>query len=211
MPHVQLLKRIESSRERGVRRTSLRREFGAKVGKSLDELLSKGIIFEEKKRGMITYWTKESYMQHLMDNDPKFRLIYDIYSKSDRKISNRLSQIKTDLNGKVAGMVAEATAPSLVKNNGSDNSNGNNGNHPTLDQFKMEFDRTMAETTTSIGWVELGTIREMVCNKYEISKHDFYALASQLFDQFNNRYELSTGGSEGVILRGLLHGFVRRI
>ncbi|MFQ5920447.1 MAG: hypothetical protein ACE5JV_00325 [Nitrososphaerales archaeon] len=179
------------------------------MGKSLDELLSKGLIFEEKKRGTITYWTKESYMQHLMDNDPKFRLIYDIYSKSDRKISNRLSQIKTDLNGKVAGMVAEATAPSLVKNNGSDN--GKNGNHPTLDQFKMEFDRTMAETTTSIGWVELGTIREMVCNKYEISKHDFYTLASQLFDQFNNRYELSTGGSEGVVLRGLLHGFVRRI
>jgi hypothetical protein len=75
----------------------------------------------------------------------------------------------------------------------------------------MEFDRTLTEIPTSIGWVELALIRERICDKYSISKQNFYSLASQLIDQFSNRYELSSGGNEGVLVRGLVHGFVRCI
>jgi hypothetical protein len=33
----------------------------------------------------------------------------------------------------------------------------------------------------------------------------------ELTSQYQDKYELSTGGSEGVMVRGLLHGLVRCI
>ena len=194
MSSDKLYKRIESAGVQGIGRMKLRREFGVKAGKAIDGFLSQGQIFAEKKGGVVTYWSKDNYMQHLVNSDPKFKLIYDMYSNTNSKISSKISRISNELKA--------ATAP----NDGS-----NNGNHLTLDQFKMEFDRTIAEISTSIGWVELAMIRESVCNKYSISKQNFYSLASQLFDQFNNRYELSSGGNEGGIVRVLVHGFVRCI
>jgi len=207
MSSDKLYKRIESAGVQGIGRMKLRREFGVKAGKAIDGLLSQGQIFAEKKGGVVTYWTKDNYMQHLVNSDPKFKLIYDMYSNTNSKISSKISKISNELDHKVANIVTEVKAATAPTNDDG----SNNGNHLTLDQFKMEFDRTIAEISTSIGWVELAMIRESVCNKYSISKQNFYSLASQLFDQFNNRYELSSGGNEGVIVRGLVHGFVRCI
>jgi len=225
MSNDKLYKHIESAGVQGIRRMKLRREFGVKTGKAIDELLSQGLIFAEKKGGVVTYWTKDNYMQHLVSSDPKFKLIYDMYANTNSKISSKISKISneldskvsnittdlskkvsSELNRKVANIVTEVKAAPKAKDDGN-----HNGNHITLDQFKMEVDRTITEIPTSIGWVELAMIRERVCGKYNISKQNFYSLASQLFDQFNNRYELSSGGNEGVIVRGLVHGFVRCI
>jgi len=215
-----LYKRIESSGVQGVPRLKLRKEFGVKADKIIDDLLSKGLIFTEKKGRAVTYWSKNNYMQHLVNSDPKFKLIFDMYSNANTTISDTISKINknltkkvanmsTELNTKVSTLVTEVQAnvtQPQVKDNGD-----NNGTKLTLDQFKMEFDRTLTEIPTSIGWVELAMIRERVCDKYNISKQNFYSFASQLFDQFNNRYELSSGGNEGVMVRGLIHGFVRCI
>ncbi len=228
MSSDKLYRRIESSGVEGIRRMKLSREFGTKTGKIIEDLLSQGLIFAEKKGGATTYWSKDNYLQHLMGSDPKFKLIYDMYSNTNTKISSKISRISndidkkvstitsdlskkvaSDLNKKVASMVAEVkSSPARTDDNGNDN---NNGNHLTLDQFRMEIDRVIAAIPTSIGWVELAAIRERVCSKYSISKENFYVLASQLFEQFNNNYELSSGGNEGVIVRGLVHGFVRCI
>jgi hypothetical protein len=218
MSNDKLYKRIETAGVEGIPRMKLRKEFGIKAGKAIDELLSQGHIFAEKKGGTVTYWSKDNYMQHLVSSDPKFKLIYDMYANTNSKISSKISRISNELDkkvstitseiveSKVANIVTKAKATPQVKDDGN-----HNGNHLTLDQFKMEFDRTIAQIPTAIGWVELAMIRENVCSKYNISKQNFYSLASQLFDQFNNRYELSSGGNEGVIVRGLVHGFVRCI
>jgi len=249
MPNDKLYTRIESAGVEGIKKTKLRREFGVKSGKAVDELLSQGLIFAEKRAGTVTYWSKDNYMQHLVSSDPKFRLIYDMYANTNSKISNTVSRISSNLDKKVSNITSEIidskvsniasvidkkvsnitsdltekvssevnrkvvnivkevkVAPSSTKDDGN-----HNGKHLTLDQFKMEFDRTIAEIPTSIGWVELAMIRERVCDKYSISKQNFYTFASQLFDQFNNSYELSSGGNEGVMVRGLVHGFVRCI
>ena len=237
MPNDKLYKRVESAGVQGIRKMKLRREFGVNVGKAIDELLSQGLIFAEKKGGVITYWSKDNYMQHLVSSDPKFKLIYDMYANTNSKISNKISKFSNDLDKKVSTITSEII-DSKVSNLTSDLSKkvsseltrkvanivmevqatqptkddcNHNGNNVTFDQFKMEFDRTLAEIPTPIGWVELAMIRERVCGKYSMSKQNFYSLASQLFDQFNNRYELSSGGNEGVIVRGLVHGFVRCI
>jgi len=195
MSKDRLYKRIVSVGVQGIRRTKLRSEFGAKSSKAIEELLYQGLIFAEKKGGAVNYWSKDNYMQHLINSDPKFKLIYDMYSNANNTISKSISHISKELDSKVSSIVNE----------------NNNGSNLSLDQFKMEFDRTIAEIPTSIGWVELSMIREKICDKYNISKQNFYTLASQLFDQFNNRYELSSGGNEGVMVRGLVHGFVRCI
>ena len=216
-----LYKRTESSGVQGIPRMKIRKEFGLNVDKIIDELLSRGMIFAEKKGRGISYWSKENYMQHLLNSDPKFKLIFDMYSNSNNTISDTISKMKNDLNKKFANMSTELNTkvdtavsnvkttliqPSLVKENGN-----HDDKKLTLDQFKMEFDRTLTEIPTSIGWVEIGMIRERVCDKYKISKQNFYGFASQLFDQFNSIYELSSGGNEGVTVRGLVHGFVRCI
>jgi hypothetical protein len=219
MSSEKVYKRIESSGAQGIPRMKLRKEFGAKADKALEELIAKGTIFTEKKGRTITYWSKDNYMQHLLSSDPKFKLIFDMYSKTNNKISNTISKINSDLNDKVTNITSElntkvstlvtevrATPPPLVQDNGN-----HNGSKLTLEQFRMEFDRTLTEIPTAIGWVELSKIRERICDKYNISKQNFYSFASQLFDQFNSRYELSSGGNEGVMVRGLVHGFVRCI
>jgi hypothetical protein len=48
-------------------------------------------------------------------------------------------------------------------------------------------------------------------NKHICSDNDFYTLVKQLVEKNSEKYELSTGGNEGVMIRGLLHGFVRCI
>jgi hypothetical protein len=50
-----------------------------------------------------------------------------------------------------------------------------------------------------------------MCASCNISSDEFYRLVSELTSKHQDRYELSTGGGEGVMVRGILHGFVRCI
>jgi hypothetical protein len=77
--------------------------------------------------------------------------------------------------------------------------------------FKDKFDDSLANFSTSIGWVELGKIRNDLCKKHRLTNDNFYDLVGQLIAKYPNKYELSSGGYEGITVRGLLHGFVRSI
>jgi len=54
-------------------------------------------------------------------------------------------------------------------------------------------------------------VRSELSQKFSLDKNEFYELVEQLVNSYQNEYELSTGGSEGLVLRGLLHGYVRGI
>ena len=397
--------RIEVAGIYGVRRVDLRKEFGEDVDKHVEELISSGLIFADKKSGAITYWTKDNYIKYVMENDPKFKLIqvminsisngttsreedcrmYDaleervvnmmhntidekvrdlnryidehislikndyssinshimqeisnikeelsnklsllntiiderisstnndlnlklenvknefntstnrleekinsilidvermiagmnvadeiqdirnvmnenvssIREEMDKRLNNlhleiesRISALKDDLSSRIIridesihdeltrikvemgerisalsdeikaiGSMLEEVKVITTKGNGHTNGNGKTNNdagreHITLEQFRIDFDRMLAEASSSIGWVELISIRERMCRKYDITAHEFYSLVSQLLERFSNRYELSSGGQEGIVIRGLVHGFVRRI
>ena len=47
--------------------------------------------------------------------------------------------------------------------------------------------------------------------RYNIGQEEFYSLVENMTNKEYNTYELSSGGSEGITVRGLLHGFVRCI
>ena len=153
--------------------------------------------------------------------DTKVSLEIDkIYAKINN-LSEDLTNIKQELDtrliyiNEVARRIDDilATLNTLKASTNGKNGNGtyNGENTITLEQFRIDFDRMLAESSSSIGWVELASIRERMCRKYNISVHEFYTLVSQLIEHFNSRYELSSGGQEGIVIRGLIHGFVRRV
>ncbi len=396
--------RIESSGIYGIRRVDLRKEFGKDVDKHLEELVSQGLVFMDKKNGAITYWSKDGYLRYILEKDPRLRLLQELMLREkevlskieledmiremvigivdervtnlnkellkikgsidniisnysslgneistlkdelnsrtssinhmleelDKSISNadaKLSRINSELSEKIAmldanvrsvasnlndevkdikllneminelneriregidasrayvdsrlasvvneqrsfnddidkrlnnledsigriesSIVSElhsrvdsitkdllevkselsekisyinevassvddifATLNTIKASVDGKNGNGNSYDTVTLEQFRIDFDRMLAESSSSIGWVELASMRERMCRRYNISAHEFYALVAQLIEHYNNRYELSSGGQEGVVIRGLIHGFVRRI
>jgi hypothetical protein len=81
----------------------------------------------------------------------------------------------------------------------------------SVHDFKEEFDVALANSASSIGWIELAKIRNELCDRCNISADEFYSLVGELTSMNQDKYELSTGGGEGVMVRGLLHGFVRCI
>ena len=44
-----------------------------------------------------------------------------------------------------------------------------------------------------------------------MSQRVFYDLVDQLINKYQDEYELSSGGEEGIIVRGLVHGYIRCI
>jgi hypothetical protein len=79
------------------------------------------------------------------------------------------------------------------------------------DKFRKEFDLVLRKCSGSSGWVLLSTIREEMERKYNLRREDFYAQVKEMTNREYDTYELSSGGIEGITVRGLLHGFVRCI
>jgi hypothetical protein len=77
--------------------------------------------------------------------------------------------------------------------------------------FETIFNKCMKEAGTSVGWAPFSTIREKVCQNQNLSKEKFYVLATDLIEKHRERYEISSGGPEGVVIRGLVHGYVRNV
>jgi hypothetical protein len=57
----------------------------------------------------------------------------------------------------------------------------------------------------------LEKVRKDLSNKHIYQQEDFYNQVKLLVESNTDKYELSTGGNDGVMIRGLLHGFVRCI
>ncbi len=142
------------------------------------------------------------------------------FSRVD-SITKDLLEVKSELNAKISyinelaakvdDILTTLNAIKVSVDGKNGNGNSYDSNTVTLEQFRIDFDRMLAESSSSIGWVELASMRERMCRRYNISPHEFYALVAQLIEHYNSRYELSSGGQEGVVIRGLVHGFVRRI
>jgi hypothetical protein len=102
---------------------------------------------------------------------------------------------------------------SLLASTTTGNSLENSNSHPNkvvdLENFKEDFDLTISKYSDSIGWIPLSTLRNDITKKYEISENEFYDLAEQLISENRSQYELSSGGNEGILVRGLIYGFVR--
>jgi hypothetical protein len=193
-----VLEKILSTGSYGIKKSDLKKEFTSfDLDHTLDILVNNAKVCVDKKGSAYYCWTSELYLKHLNNVDPKFRILVERIRYIERKLDNHSNGVKDAINNLIE----------LLK---TDNPGSQNG-LVNLDNFKIEFDTVLSRSNSSIGWIELGQVRSELSQKFELSKSDFYELVEQLVNAYHNEYELSTGGNEGVILRGLLHGYVRGI
>ncbi|HYY85790.1 MAG TPA: hypothetical protein VE594_01650 [Nitrososphaeraceae archaeon] len=192
-----VLEKILSTGTNGIKKSDLKKEFTAfDLDKTLENLVNEGKVSIDKKGAAYYCWTSEIYLKHLYGVDPKFRILIERMKFIERKLDVHSNSVKDALNGLI----------DLLKTEGADHNSLVN-----LDNFKIEFDTILSKSNSSIGWIELGQVRNELSQKFDLSKNEFYELVEQLVNAYHNEYELSTGGNEGIILRGLLHGYVRGI
>ena len=193
-----VLEKILSTGSNGIKKSDLKKEFTSfDLDQTLENLVNNGKVCVDKKGAAYYCWTAEVYVKHLNSVDPKFRILLERIKIIERKLDTQSNSVKDALNGLIEVLRSEnSELPKALVN---------------LDNFKIEFDTILSRSTSSIGWIELGNVRSELSQKFDLDKNEFYELVEQLVNSYQNEYELSTGGSEGLILRGLLHGYVRGI
>lgn len=193
-----VLEKILSTGSNGIKKSDLKKEFTSfDLDQTLENLVNNGKVCVDKKGAAYYCWTAEVYVKYLNSVDPKFRILLERIKIIERKLDTQSNSVKDALNGLIEVLKSEnSELPKALVN---------------LDNFKIEFDSILSRSTSSIGWIELGNVRSELSQKFDLDKNEFYELVEQLVNSYQNEYELSTGGSEGLILRGLLHGYVRGI
>ncbi|MDX1372766.1 MAG: hypothetical protein R3321_09870 [Nitrososphaeraceae archaeon] len=206
-----IFQQILSSGVEGVKKTILKKEYpDIDIDKNLDSWINSGEIIISKKANTFYCWHKDNYFQYLINSDPKFKYVYD-YLKDLR---DSFQTFSTTVDKQVEKLDSRLILlmDSLLNNN-SVKHEASSPSHPKgaldIDTFKHDFDLSISKHSGSSGWVELLTIKNELCLKYQITDSHFYNYVEQLVNHFNEDYELSSGGDEGIVIRGLLHGFVR--
>lgn len=216
-----LVKRILSAGSAGIKKTDLRKELGD-IDAALEKVITTGEIFVEKRSTAYYCFHKTHYIQSLLNSDPRFRLTYDMIQSLQESVSssnkelartvetlaNNISnlarfvlEIKNDQQSSLHQQMIATDVPIPAAPRRS----------MSVHDFKEEFDVALANSGSSIGWVELAKLRNELCDRCNITADEFYRLVGELTSMHQDRYELSTGGAEGVMVRGLLHGLVRCI
>lgn len=204
--------KIFSSGVSGLKKTDLTKEF---TSVDLDNILNTWIKQNKiiiSKKGSTNYcWHKDSYFQYLVDSDPKFKYILELLKEvqiSFQNLSTSIDRHVEKLEGKMI-VLMDSILATTTNNHTFENNIPNPQKVINLQSFSEDFDLTICKYSDSIGWVPLATLRNDLSNKYEISEKEFYDLAEQLVNENRSKYELSTGGNEGIMIRGLVYGYVR--
>jgi hypothetical protein len=208
-----LVKRVFSAGSAGIKKTDLRKELGSEIDAQLESAVSNGEVFIDKRAGAYYCFHKQHYVQSLLNSDPRFRLTYDMINSVTKSTSDLVRSVETLANNisNLSRAVMEIKSEQSLLSMQPAQTAAAARRTMSVEEFKNEFDATLANSASSIGWVELAKIRNEICAKCDISTDEFYRLVGELTGQYQDKYELSTGGSEGVMVRGLLHGLVRCI
>jgi hypothetical protein len=204
--------KIFSSGLSGLKKTDLQKEFASvDLDKILNQWMKQNEIIIAKKGSTNYCWHKDSYLQFLLDSDPKFKYTFELFKEvqiSFQNLSTSVDKYVEKLDGKMIVLM-----DSILATTTNNNTFANNSTHPqkviNLQNFSQDFDLTICKYSDSIGWVPLSSLRNDLSQKYEISEKEFYDLAEQLVNENRSKYELSTGGNEGIMIRGLVYGYVR--
>jgi hypothetical protein len=176
----QILDKVEASGVCGIKKADLKKIFGTECDSSLETLAKEEKIIVDNKGVAHYVWSKDNYLSHISQNDPKFKIL----SKLVKNLESSVNQMRSDL--------------TKTPNAGAD-----------LD-FQANFDRCITDMSSSLGWVPFSGIREKLCESLNMSSEKFYSSALSLVES-NQKYEVSTGGQEGIHVRGMLHGYVRKL
>lgn len=227
----QIVEKIYSAGQNGIKKIDLKKEFtGINFDKTIKNLIENGDVILDRKGVAHYFWHKNHYYQNLMNTDPKFKYLYDkilnlnksLNTLSDsvnlqlqnleKSISVINDSIINDNDDKITNSISEEKENADICDNNSDIFSSTTY-EPTfsLESFKDDFDLSIINNSSSIGWVEISKIKNELCQKYELTEKEFYYYVGQLIKYNETHYELSSGGTEGIVIRGLIHGYVRCI
>ena len=206
----EVLHKISLSGRNGIRRTEIKKEFQTTaIDDVVESLLKKGEVVMDKKGTAYYLWHPDNYLQYLLMTDTKFRLLYDAVEETKRLVEDKIRQ------NTIPTPADSTKSPSDNIENATDRFASVPRTREEItfdnDMFKQEFDLALRRYPSSSGWVLLSTIREEMGKRYNLGQEEFYDLVENMTNKEYNTYELSSGGSEGITVRGLLHGFVRCI
>ena len=182
----EVLKNISSAGLNGIKKAELKKTFGKKCDNILQNLIDSEQIFIEKKGVAYFVWTRNNYVSYLSKNDPKCKIVLGMPTGKNNIISKESANFEA-INKTPRNVIGQES------------------------EFKAEFDRRLIESSTSIGWAPFSDIRKKICDSKKISTENFYSMAAELVERHRERYEISSGGQEGIIMRGLVHGYVRNV
>src|SRR5437879_5330675 len=95
-----ILQRIESAGTSGIKKTDLKKRYGKDCDDILEKLKEAEQIFIEKKGMVYFIWTKENYIRHLTQNDPKFKVLLDMVlgvSQSVATLRERTQNLREEM------------------------------------------------------------------------------------------------------------------
>lgn len=199
--------RISLSGRNGIKRTEIKKEFQhMPLDEIVESLLETRKLVMDKKGTAFYLWEAENYLQHILTTDTKFGILY-----------RKIEELKVILESNVEQRMI--TPVSLARGYTSQYALDRPARNPfqdhrvaiDKDQFERDFRLVLQHNSSSSGWVSLLKIREEMNEKYGVTREDFYSLVEEIANRDYETYELSSGGSEGITLRGLLHGFIRCI
>ena len=219
-----ITQRVLTAGIEGIKKSDLRKEFSAvNMDDILEHLVAAGNICVEKKGQAYYCWHREHYLEKLLKSDPRFRLSYEVARSLEHTInttSDSLAISMEKLSENISSFLKENKTITKEMQGDQDNNRDDHDSHipadrqvvlMQLDQFKNIFDDVLSKHSDSLRWMELAKIRAEICDDFAITSDQFYNLVEQLTNQYPNTYELSSGGREGLMLRGLIHGLVRYI
>lgn len=207
-----IIDRIFSSGIQGVKKTDLKKEF---TTVDLDKILNTWIKQDQiiiSKIGSTYYcWNKDNYFQYLLNSDPKFKYIFELLKEVQTSFQNLSTSVNKHIEKLDSKMIIlmDSLLATSTNSNAVENSLSHSHKVINLHNFKQDFDLAINKYSDSIGWVPLSNLRNDLSEKYEIAETEFYDLAEQLVNENRSDYELSTGGNEGIMIRGLIYGYVR--
>lgn len=205
----------------GIKKAELRRELQEvqELDSILQELVRTQEIFIERKGNSFYCWHKNYYLQKLLSTDQKFALLYSLMNSMQDSLNARFDSFNAGLDAVTTEVSAIADGIRALAGPGQRDTSANDlalqeqiePINIDYDRFKEQLDHALASSSSSIGWVELCNVQKDLCSKMNISREQFYHSFEEVVSNNYDKYELSTGGEEGIQLRGLVHGFVRCI
>ena len=186
-----VIERIVSAGLNGIKKAELKKTFGKNCDNILQKLIDTEQIFVEKKGVAYYVWTRDNYVSYLSQNDSKCKIVLSMAMGKSHLVA-KVNECANNIGDRVNKIQQQNVAGQEI-------------------DFKAEFDRRLTESSTSIGWAPFSDIRKKICDSKKISSKNFYSMAAELVERHKERYEVSSGGQEGIIMRGLVHGYVRNI